>query len=195
SLRTPGNAGRSRRKPAAGPAGVRGLAGRAHAPVHEQRGQNLFMGLTCAAIGPAPRTDATATYYRRLDRLHAAFAFLADVAMIRLGGSLKRKEKLSGRFADAFSHLYLAAATLKRFEDAGGPVQDRPLLEWALDDSSPKIQSRLHDILRNLPSVWLRWLLRPIILPLGRREQGPNDQLSRAAAKLLQKPGESRDRL
>src|SRR5690606_17857623 len=111
--------------------------------------KTLFMGLTCAAIGPAPRTDATATYYRRLDRLHAAFAFLADVAMIRLGGNLKRKEKLSGRFADAFSHLYLAAATLKRFEDDGCPVQDRPLLEWALEDSLHKIESRLHDILRN----------------------------------------------
>ncbi len=157
--------------------------------------KTLFMGLTYAALGPAPRGDSTAAYYRRLNRLHAAFAFLADVAMIRLGGGLKRKEKLSGRFADAFSHLYLAAATLKRFEDDGSPSQDRPLLEWALEDSLHKIESRLHDILRNLPSVWLRVLLRPVILPLGRREQGPSDQLSRAAAKLLQKPGESRDRL
>jgi len=157
--------------------------------------KTLFMGLTCATIGPAPRTDATATYYRRLDRLHAAFAFLADVAMIRLGGSLKRKEKLSGRFADAFCHLYLAAATLKRYEDDGCPSQDRPLLEWALEDSLQKVESRIDDILRNLPSLWLRGLLRPIVLPLGRQEKGPNDKRSRAAAKILQKPGDSRDRL
>ena len=45
----------------------------------------------------------------------AAFALAADIAMLTLGGALKRKEKLSGRFADIISQLYLASSALKRF--------------------------------------------------------------------------------
>ena len=61
----------------------------------------------------------TAHYYRFSSRLAAAFAFLADVSMLAMGGALKRKEKISGRLGDVLSMLYLVSATLKRYEDQG----------------------------------------------------------------------------
>ncbi|MGI9311893.1 MAG: acyl-CoA dehydrogenase, partial [bacterium] len=50
------------------------------------------------------------THSRAIEHLSASFAFLADVALFLLGGELKRREMLSGRFADALGNLVLASA-------------------------------------------------------------------------------------
>jgi len=67
-----------------------------------------------------------------LSRMSAAYSFLSDFAMLFLGGALKRKEMLSGRFADGLVYLFMASAVLKRFEDTGRPAADRPLMEWSV---------------------------------------------------------------
>src|SRR5690348_2282799 len=69
----------------------------------------LFHGLTSSRLGQVPRTGAPETrhYYRFSSRLAAAFAFLADVSMLAMGGALKRKEKISGRLGDVLSMMYL----------------------------------------------------------------------------------------
>jgi acyl-CoA dehydrogenase len=59
-------------------------------------------------------------------------ALLSDVSMAVLGGSLKRKERLSARLGDILSQLYLAGATLKRFETEGRKAEDLPLLDWGM---------------------------------------------------------------
>jgi len=87
-------------------------------------------------------------YYRQLSRMSAAFVYLSDTALLILGGELKRKERLSARFGDVLSHLYMASAVLKRFEDQGRPPEDLPLVEWALDDSLYRIQCALEEIMR-----------------------------------------------
>ncbi|TPW01225.1 MAG: hypothetical protein FD124_3761, partial [Alphaproteobacteria bacterium] len=68
---------------------------------------------------PAPPGDETRRYYQQLTRFSASFALSADVAMAVLGGSLKRREKISARLGDVLSMLYLCSAALKRFEDDG----------------------------------------------------------------------------
>nr|WP_233572178.1 acyl-CoA dehydrogenase domain-containing protein [Neisseria weixii] len=72
--------------------------------------RSFVFGLTHGG-GYAPKSPL-AFAYKRLNRLSAAFAFAADVAMLSLGGDLKRRESLSGRLADAFSNLYIASACL-----------------------------------------------------------------------------------
>jgi len=59
-------------------------------------------GLTRSMFASAPLSAAPETrhYYRHVTRLSAAFAFLADVSMLAMGGALKRKEKISGRLGD-----------------------------------------------------------------------------------------------
>jgi acyl-CoA dehydrogenase len=45
----------------------------------------------------------TRRYYQQLTRFSAAFAFISDISMLVLGGSVKRREKLSARLGDILS--------------------------------------------------------------------------------------------
>jgi acyl-CoA dehydrogenase len=127
--------------------------------------------------------------------MSAAFAFVADVAMLLLGGTLKRKEKLSGRLADIISHLYLASAVLKRFEDQGRPVDDLFLLRWCCEESLHTIQLRLIEILKNFPNRILGKCLGMMVFPGGHPYGEPDDRLGHKVAGVILEPSEARDRL
>jgi acyl-CoA dehydrogenase len=157
--------------------------------------RSFVLALTGARFVKAPDLGPTAVYARQLTRMSASFALLADIAMMTLGGDLKRREKISGRFADILSHLYMASAVLKRFEDDGRPMADLPIVRWALEDSLAIIEERLDGILRNFPVRGVGAVMRPFVLPLGRRYKGASDQLGHEVAKLLLSPSETRDRL
>ncbi len=152
-------------------------------------------GMTGGLAFSAPGSDATRYYYRQLSRMSAAFCFLADLALALLGGELKRREKLSARFGDVLSHLYLSSAVLKRFEDHGRPGDDLPLVEWTLQDSLYAMQNALEDILRNFPLRWLGKALRFVVFPLGRPYSPPSDALGHRVASMLLAPSHARDRL
>ena len=158
--------------------------------------RSLLFGLTRGRFAEAPGgVGEAAKYYRKLSRMSAAYAFLADFAMLFLGGGLKRKEMLSGRFADGLMHMYMASAVLKRFEDTGRPEADRPLMEWSVRHALFETQVALDQILRNFPSTAVGLLLRGIVFPLGRRYRTPNDRLMQACARVLMTDSEARDRL
>ena len=157
--------------------------------------RSLVMGLTGSRFVKVPDLGPTAGYARKLTRYSAGFAVAADVAMLTLGGELKRREKLSGRFADVLSHLYMASAVLKMHEDQGRPAADLPFVRWALEDSLRVIETQLAGIFRNFPSRGLGALLRLVVLPTGQRRHGPGDRLGHEAAKLLLSPSPARDRL
>jgi acyl-CoA dehydrogenase len=157
--------------------------------------RSFVLALTGGRFVAAPDLGPTAAYARRLTRMSASFALLADIAMMALGGDLKRREKISGRFADILSHMYMASAVLKRFEDDGRPAADLPIVRWALEDSLAIIEERLDGILRNFPVRGVGAVMRPFVLPLGRRSKGASDQLGHEVAKLLLSPSETRDRL
>src|SRR5204862_3487625 len=118
-------------------------------------------GLTSAAVAPAPNSSALETrhYYRQVSRLSAAFAFLADVSMLAMGGALKRKEKISGRLGDVLSMMYLVSATLKRYEDAR-ISDDLPLVRWSVRDALYHAQQAIDQVLSNFPVKALATLLR-----------------------------------
>ena len=129
------------------------------------------------------------------DLSSSAFAFAADVAMLVLGGSLKRKEKLSARLGDVLSQMYLCSATLKRFEDDGRPDADLPLLHWSMQDALFRIQEAFDGVLQNFPNRMAAWLLRRLIFPLGKCVMPPSDLLGQQVSTLLMQPGSARDRL
>ncbi|MFK7996065.1 MAG: acyl-CoA dehydrogenase [Granulosicoccus sp.] len=157
--------------------------------------RSLFHGLTKGMFADSPIVGPNAKYYRRLARMSAAYSFLADFAMLFLGGGLKRKEMLSGRFADGLMHMYMASAVLKRFEDTGRPDADQPLLEWSVRHALFETQVALDQILRNFPNTPIGLVLRGIVFPLGRRYRTPNDRLTQACAQILLSESEARDRL
>lgn len=152
-------------------------------------------GLTGGRFAAAPDGASLRPYYRQLSRMSAAFAFVADIALLTLGGELKRREMLSARFGDILSHLYMASAALKRFEDDGAPSADQPLVDWCVEDSLVTAQRQLEAILQNFPSRILAGLIRLIILPFGRPYRAPNDLLKHALARVMLTPSETRNRL
>ena len=147
-------------------------------------------------IVPENSAPETAVYYRQLARFSASFACIADIGLMRLGGSLKRKERLSARLGDILSMLYLCSATLKRFEDDGRPNADLPLLHWSMQDAIYRMQQALDEFLANFPAhiVWI-CLLRALVFPLGKRCKPPTDELAHDIARLMMAPGAVRDRL
>ncbi|WP_406672544.1 acyl-CoA dehydrogenase, partial [Natronospira sp.] len=92
-------------------------------------------GLTRGLFIRTPEAGEVSRYYRQFSRMSAAFAFSADVTLLLLGGELKRKERLSARFGDVLSHLYMGSSMLKQFEDQGRPASDLPMLHWACQES------------------------------------------------------------
>jgi acyl-CoA dehydrogenase len=127
----------------------------------------FLLGLTGARLARPQVPGPLAPHLRRLSRMSAAFALVSDAAMITLGGHLKRREKLSGRLADALAWLYLASASVKRFWDEGQPERDRPVLDWVCRHALYQIQSALGGLLDNLPNRLAARVLRWIVFPLG----------------------------
>jgi acyl-CoA dehydrogenase len=154
-------------------------------------------GITSSRLAHVPRNCAAETrhYYRFTSRLSAAFAFLADMSMIAMGGALKRKEKISGRLGDVLSMLYLISATLKRYEDQGRIREDLPLIRWAVRDMTYHAQQAIDQILSNFPIKLLATLLRWTIFPLGMSFRPPLDSRNHECANIALEPGAARDRL
>ena len=149
---------------------------------------SLLLGITGGFFSAAPGHGVSQRYFRRLNRLAAAFALLADTAMLLLGGSLKRRERLSARLGDALSYLYLGSAALKRFHDLGHPQEQEPLLRWALEESLQKAETALAELLDNFPSRPLAMLLHVLVFPMGRLHKGPSDALEAQLAEMLDAP-------
>jgi len=157
--------------------------------------RSLFHGLTASRFVMVRGKRPVRRYHQQLTRISAAFALMTDLALMTLGGSLKRKEKLSGRLGDVLSYLYLASAALKHFEDNGCPKEEHPLIHWVSQHCLYKAQNALHGLLQNLPNRPVAWLARFIIFPLGRHFSPPSDNLGHQVAHLLITPSEARDRL
>ena len=157
--------------------------------------RSLWLGLSGARLAPSPVRGPSRRCYQQLTRMSAVFALASDISLLVLGGSLKRREKLSGRLADMLSYLYLASAALKRFEDQNRPAEDLPLLYWVCEHALYKMQHSLDGLLKNFPNRPVAWLLRLLVFPLGKPFSGPTDQLGHQCADLLLSPSDTRDRL
>ena len=158
-------------------------------------GRSLWLGITAGVGLPAPACPETKRYYQQMTRFSSAFALLADVSMFIIGGSLKRKEKLSARLGDVLSHLYLASCVLKFYDERGQQKDELPLLKWALYDCAFKIQVAMDGIIKNFPNRPVAWALRRLVFPKGMTLIQPSDQLGHEVAKILITPSAARDRL
>ncbi|NEP03057.1 MAG: acyl-CoA dehydrogenase [Symploca sp. SIO2E9] len=156
--------------------------------------RSILLSVSRGYLAASPVNGSTAKYYRKLAWASATFAFLTDMALISFGGTLKRREKLTGRFADILSWMYLGVATLRRFEAQGRKPEDLPFVNWAMQYAFAQIQQAIMGIFRNMFGLGLRelvtwwWRLNPIGVP-------PSDQLGSKIARSLQTLGSQRDKL
>src|SRR6185437_15893188 len=147
--------------------------------------RSFIMAQTLARFERAPDRGATRRYYQHVVRFSSSFAFAVDVAMLTLGGYLKKKESLSARLGDVLSSLYLASMVLKHYNDEDQPPDDLPIVEWACRHLLYHAQEQLHGFLRNFPNRLLAATMRLFIFPRGLTYFAPADRLGRRVAELV----------
>src|SRR4029078_5523732 len=116
--------------------------------------RSLVLGITHAKFASVPQKK-TKRYYQFFSRFSAGLAFVSDLAMISLGGSLKRKEKLSGRLGDVLSMLYLGSAVLNQFDEFGEQDLELRVVDWACQSILYNAQEKLYEALVNFPIPFL----------------------------------------
>jgi len=148
-----------------------------------------LLSLTRGYLHFSSRSSLIAKYERKIAWSSATFAFLTDFIMGYLGGSLKQREKITARFGDVLSWMYLLTATLKRFEIEGEKKEDEVYVRWMGDYALHQIQVAFEEISQNIDrspiglvfAYPIRWWMR-----LNALSKAPNDAYSKAlAAKLL----------
>lgn len=155
--------------------------------------RTLLLSLTRGALSRSPVRGPTAKYYRKLAWASATFALFSDFAMIVFGGTLKRREALTGRFADLLTWMYIGTATLRRFEAEGSLTEDLPLVDWTMQYTFAQIQEAFEGLFNNFSIPVLKlWAIVWRLNPIGTL---PSDELGAAIAAIVQTPGVQRDRL
>jgi len=160
--------------------------------------RTALLEFTRGYLARPPRRGAVADAYRKLAWASARFALLADLALVTLGGGLKARESLSGRFADVLSWLYLCTCALRRYEAERHAEETTPFVLWVLETGLAEIDGAFQGILRNFPVPVLGTLLRGVAAPLARVNPigtGPGDGRVRQVAEALQENGAARERI
>lgn len=158
--------------------------------------RNIAYGLSGGLLIRATAKNARIKKLKRqLTRMSAALALLADTSLIMLGGSLKRRERISARLGDIMSQLYLASTVLKYFHDQGSPSTDINYVCWCLQECLYKVQVACNELFHNFPNKWVGKLLGWMIFPWGNAYQKPHDKLHNAIVEPMLSVSEFRDRL
>src|SRR5271165_1479349 len=157
--------------------------------------RSLILAATLARFTKVPQAGPTARYFQHVNRYSASFALATDVAMLALGGYLKKKESLSARLGDVLSMMYLASMVLKHHENQGRLPEDLPLVEWACRSLLYQAQEQLNLFLRNFPNRPLAAFMRLVIFPRGLTYFPPSDAQGRRIVDLIMNPTAARERL
>lgn len=123
--------------------------------------------------------------YKRLTRLSHAFAWLADLSLIYLGGDLKRRERLSARLADGLSYLYMAMAALRNVQLNEDNPDEQVHAQWAVAYCYYHAQKSMIGLCHNFPSKILGFLMRLVAFPFGQTMRYPTDKLEQKLARLM----------
>lgn len=141
---------------------------------------SLTAGKFCAvpkltAIRQSKYQSELAYYCKQLTRMSIALSVVSDMALMLLGGQLKRRERLSGSLGDILSYLYMGSAVLKYYVDhamhqeyAANIRIEIQYVRWSLSWCLVRIQEAFYECFRHLNRPWLGWLLQKMIFPWGR---------------------------
>jgi acyl-CoA dehydrogenase len=156
-----------------------------------------LLNLTRGHIGDSPG-GPLADHYRKLNWAAANFAFMSDFILGTLGGGLRKKEKLSGRYADILSWLYISSCAIRKFEEEGEQEKDRIFADWILHHALSEIQKNFEEIYRNIPLPFFGSLFKyPLYwwARLNPLSSGPSDKLGHQIAEAMQYDRETREKL
>ncbi len=160
--------------------------------------RSVLLSVTRGRLVASPVSGPTAQYYRKLAWASATFAIMADVAMGMLGGTLKARQMITGRFADILSWMYLGFAVLRRFEAEGRRKEDLPFVHFCLKHACFEIQKAFDGIFKNIGGPFpIKFLFKRVIRTWSRMNSlgfEVADKITHIIADLSQRDGEQRDR-
>jgi acyl-CoA dehydrogenase len=122
----------------------------------------LLLSITRGHLHTSKSKGITKKYEQKLAWASASFAFLADIAIIKFGGELKRKEKLNGRFGDILSMMYMAVCVLKKFNIEGKKPEDEIVIDYIMKDLFTQMQSAFDGVWQNLFGKLFSFITTPI---------------------------------
>lgn len=152
---------------------------------------SLSAGLGIMVNAPKP----VKSYARELTRISAGFALMTDIALLVLGGNLKRRESLSGRLADVMGQLYIASSVLKYYFDEKFPEHHKVYVQWSIEYCLWKAQAAMQLFLENFPNRFLSVLIKTIVFPFGHHYKKPSDRLDAQLVEMMLENGEMRKEL
>ncbi|MDF1781291.1 MAG: acyl-CoA dehydrogenase [Alcanivoracaceae bacterium] len=159
----------------------------------------FFMGIVMTLVRGVTRgwftvkvpdvAPETKTFYRRFGWAATRFGLLTNLAMFFIGGKLKARGNLTGRYADVVAWLYIGISALRRFEAEGRRREDLPLVIYSATYSLAQIQRAFEGLYENFDGP-----VGAILRTVGRSWIGmnplakmPNDVMSHNAAQPLQR--------
>ncbi|MCE3254817.1 MAG: acyl-CoA dehydrogenase [Rickettsiaceae bacterium] len=158
----------------------------------------LFLSVSRGYIHKSSTKGLVGSYEKKLAWASINFAVLADIAIIKFGGDLKRKEKINGRFGDILSMMYMAVCALKKFDFDGRKQEEEVLVEFIMKDLFTKMQNAFEGLWQNLfDSSWSKLLVAPIAFysKINSFVAPSKDGLENALVKNALKSGEFRNNL
>ena len=170
------------------------------------KARTIIMGLTCGKFictGKSKLSPEVRPYVKQLTRMSTVLAYMADMSMFLLGGSLKRREAVSARLGDVLSNLYLASSVIKKYEDSTNKEEERPLMEYNLKRALYNCQEAIIGVCNNFPvptsgsiiGKVLGKILKFYIFPYGRVYLPPSDLDAHKACSTIMSPSTLRDNL
>lgn len=171
-----------------------GWIGHFIAGIFRAEGHFLTRGAFVSVPDVAPETRI---YYKRLGWSAARFGVLTDLAMFAIGGKLKARGKLTGRYADALAWQILALGALRRFEADGRKAEDLPLVHYACQYALAQVQDAFVGIYQNFDGPLGAWMKTIGVFEARANPIGamPKDDLSVRAARVIQQYGPQYERL
>ena len=157
--------------------------------------RSFWLSLTSGRFSYAPKNDSTQKYYQWLNKFSANLAFMADLAMITMGGKLKRKESISARLGDILSYTYLMSTVLKFYSDQKSPSEELILVDWCCKYLAYKAQTAINETCHNLPNRFIRIIMKIVTLPIGKPHKIPSDKLNKEITKLTTQSSSTRKRI
>ncbi len=160
--------------------------------------RSVILSITRARFYCPPRCKGVGRYYQKLAWASASFAIMSDIAMGSLGGALKLKEKITGRYADILSWLFMGFCVLKRYEADGYRKEDKPIVDMCMSVAFCEIQQAFDGIFANLRVPFLTWFFRGVIRPWAKFNSmgsAVTDDLGHKVASLILRDSEQRTRL
>lgn len=157
--------------------------------------RSILLSLTRGYFRKPFKCGLASRYERRIAWCSATFAFLADIALAKFGGNLKRKEKLNGRFGDALSAMYFATCILKKYQESNKSADETAIVKHALKEQFVKAQVAIEGLYQNLFGPVTKIIFFPffIFVKLNRFSCAASDDLGHDVVKNFIKNSSIRD--